>query len=355
MKIKNIALPLVLSSVAVSAQADDSFKTSFYGEITAQAQKKDGHDFAFGSPSVKAGVKGAYFSRHVKAFATIEAMYSENFADNPYAQFNGYDNDIQVTKADVVLVTDYGTFVTGVGDIGPYTFVQNMVDIGYVNNGSFASNNKMLWEEMKEGGKVFVYNTPDFDIGLGKVKFGGVVVTPKDQNDVANDITSLSAQFASDKLDLSVFYGITDKEVVGTRLAAHNQTRLSIGTTYRATDNLTLAATAELQNHQFDTADDTYVAAIKYRHNKFDFGLSYQYKTFVDGANHGADYDEQSLVIANVGYNYTDAITFFVEGALYGEEPSDYIVGSLYEVYGYPNGYDVYSGDSVSVGIRVKL
>ncbi len=349
MKLKTLVLPLALSAVAVSAQADDSFKTSYYGEITAQAQKKDGRDFAFGSPLVKAGVKGAYFSRHLKAFATIEAQFSENFTESDYS---GYDDDINISIANLVFVTDYGTFVTGVGDIGVYTNVQKRVDIGYVNNGSYASNNKMLWEQGKEGNKVFVYNTPEFDIGLGNIKFGGVVVTPSDSNDVTNDVTTVSTQFTSDKFDLVVFYGITDKELPNEKIpvaAFHktsNQTRLSIGTTYRATDNLTLAATAELQNHHFGIADDTYAAAVKYKYDQFDFGLAYQYKTFVNTAANQFEDDEQSLVIANVGYNYTDAITFFVEGAFYGEKPSFYNTNS---------SVDNFSDDSVSVGIRVKL
>lgn len=330
MKMKYIALPVLLSSIPALAQADTEFVNKFYGEVQGQIVWQDNQDYQGQTQLVRAGASGLYTADHFKVKYEAEVQYSDNF-DN-----RGQD-DIQVTIGRALFITDYGTFVLGKAYSGVYAEVYKRVDIHYSNNGENSSRNKMLWEQATYGTNVFAYSTPRFKLGNGTIKVVGSVNSPKDDNNSNFDVTSARVVYNSKNFNASAGYvGVNEK--MKAVEAENRYDRYSVGADYTF-KNLTFVGLAEITDYAFNNAENTYAAALKYKFDQLKFGVSYQHKTYTD--NWTGVEDTQSLVIASVGYEYSQNLTFFAEGAFYGEEPA------LFN--------DSYSEDSLNIGIRVKI
>ncbi|MCG9695372.1 hypothetical protein [Shewanella sp. Isolate11] len=314
-----------------------SFEPQFYADGQGQLISQSEKDFQAETQLVRLGSYGFYTADDFKVKYELEAQYSDNFSQR------GQD-DIQVTLGRAILITDYGSLVLGRSYSGIYTDMYQRVDIHPSNNGELASSNNMLWEQATYGTNVFAYGTPRFDVGSGKLRFVTSITTPKEDNGADNDVTTGRIVYTSKPFNLSAGLVIVDKEMApGSANAAENYNRYSIGADTQF-GNLTVAALAELTDNAFSVkngfqsaAKNTYVGAIKYQFDKLTFGASYQHKTY-----EGNWEDEsQSLIIASINYKYSDAVSFFVEGALYDKAPEKF--------------NDDYSGDALNIGIKVHL
>ncbi|MBW3517189.1 hypothetical protein KO537_21100 [Shewanella sp. NKUCC01_JLK] len=333
---KKIALSFILLITPLISDAS-TFEPKFYAEGQGELISQSDKDFQAKTQLIRLGSYGFYTASNFKVKYEVQAQFSDNFRQRDL-------DEIEVTHGRIILSSDYGSFVLGRSYSGIYDDIYRRVDIHPSNNGELASSNNMLWEQATYAKNVFAYGTPRLDLGSGTLRLITSITTPNENNGVDNDVTTGRIVYTSELLNLSAGITVIDKEMAPEKAyATENYSRYSFGADTKL-ENLTIAILAELTDNPFyvkngfqSAANKTYVGALKYQLNDIKFGASYQYKTYE--GNWGGE--SQSLIVGSINYKYSDALSFFIEGALYNEKPINY--------------NDNYSGDSLSVGFRVNL
>ncbi len=325
MKIKYLALSILLASTGAQAA---TVSNTVYGKAQGQLSWQDGKDFQTQAQLIAIGNKGSYKTDDFKIIYEAEVQYSDNFAKR------GLD-DFELNTARIIIASKFGAAVIGHGYSGVYSDVYKRVDIHQSNNAELSSRNKMLWEQAAYAKNILAYATPSLAVGKGKLKLVGSIVTPKEDNGSNDDVVTARLVYNSANFNAAIGYVQVDKKFPANE-ADDNYKRYSIGADYKFS-GLTLASMIEVNEDSFNKSENTYVGAVKYQYASVDFGVSYQHKTYQDTTDNG----DQSLLIASVNYNYDENLSFFVEAALYGEEPV------LFK--------DNYSEDAINIGIKFKI
>ncbi|WOT04465.1 porin [Shewanella youngdeokensis] len=328
MKLNYLAIACLIASASPLTVLAESFNNNFYGEAQGQSTWQTGKDYQTEVQQLKAGLSGLYKTDNLKVKYDAEAQYSDNFSDR------GYD-DIEVTIARAIFLTNYGAVVVGKGYSGVYSEIYQRVDIHQSNNAELASSNKMLWDQVTYTDNIFAYATPKFDLASGKIKFVAAIVSLKNDNGSDGDVLSARIVYNSSSFNTSAGYVRVDKSYPAVD-KENDYERFSIGADYQL-GNVTVAGLVELNEHAFSKNENTYVGAVKYRLNDFDFGVSYQHKTYTDEWKD----DSQALLIGSVNYHYSKALSFFVEASFFDDAPTTY--------------GDTYCEDTVNIGFNFKL
>ncbi|QIZ77656.1 porin [Ferrimonas lipolytica] len=332
-----IGLAVVSALVSTSVMAEaEPFKTSAYGDVQVQALWQTDKDFETEVALANLGVKGVYKYDGLTAKFDLGGQYSDN--DN-----SGDADDFEILKANILLANKYGAIFAGDGVSGSYSNIYQRIDIHESNNNE-AYNSAMLYEQPKYSENIFCLISKKYDVGFGKLQAKTAIVTPKDNNGSDDDVLMGRILFFSDSFN-ATFNALRIDEKYGN--ADDTYMRYALGADY-SIDNLTLAAVAEVTDESFNGAENTYIGAATYRMDKFEFGVSYQHKTFEEKIG-VEDIDSVGLAIASVKYHHSKYLTLYTEVAEYGEDMTKAFADTNFA------GKFANSEDNVSIGVKVRF
>lgn len=259
----------------------------------------------FDAKEANLGLKGGGQLPHFYLGYNLMAQYSNNL------------DDIEVRNAYAFLTAAPGTLFVGKSASGSYQDVYSHVDIHPNLNAHGTGKQAPLHEQGKWADNTLGYASPWWHSGAGDLQLKTSVTPMESKSGNHGDVWMGRINYRYDNIEAVLNY-LNMAGDIGDQDETYHRTAMTLRGQF---DAVKLVALAELTNNSFSHAQNTYVASASYQQDRWLWGISHQYKTFEDEQRFPA----LGLTIASVRYQYWQDLSFYVEGAVYSDDPADYV------------------------------